>query len=305
MPTLSRCFAAALSLTILLALSAPLWAADKEDDLKYWGKLTDQESADAIEALRQHVTHTQEKLAKPDLKLYETDFILFATDLEPREAAKWYGLLDKMYARLLQMFDIPKDTNIWHGKVLVYVFQDQGDFQGYMRRIEKYDGLLQAAGVCFQQGPWVRIAFYRQPKEMEFASVLVHESVHGFVHRYRDPARVPNWVNEGLAEWISAELVPKSIAGSGWVPVAKEQMELRGDTAGMFDMWGGQWHYGAAYALTDFMIAKNKRGYVKFFDACKAGEDWREALETHYRVPLDKLVYAYGKFMKIRKPLKP
>ena len=62
----------------------------------------------------------------------------------------------------------------------------------------------------------VHIAFYRQPNDFDSAHVLVHESVHGFVHRYRSPLDIPSWANEGLAEAIATDMVPQpGMAQSG------------------------------------------------------------------------------------------
>src|SRR5687768_10061477 len=108
----------------------------------------------------------------------------------------------------LKMFALEKGLNIWRGKGLIFVFTQANDYRKFQVLMHRTDP-GQSAGMChsFNSGI-VHIAFYRQPDELTFAHVLVHESVHGFLHRYRKPSHVPSWANEGLAEVIAAELVP-------------------------------------------------------------------------------------------------
>lgn len=263
---------------------------------KVWGRLNDEQSAAAVEKLKQFARDAQVKIGHAGLRSFETDFFLFVTDLDAAEAQKWNRLLDKMYAQLCAMFAIPEGVNIWHGKALVFTFKSREDFARYEATVENYEAAPGVAGLCHQHGPIVRIAFYRQPRELEFARILVHESSHGFLHRYRSPQRIVSWVNEGLAEWIAHDMVPvPGRSGAELRAEVREELRRRGDTGGMFDREHiDGWHYGVAYTLTSFMIDQNKRGYVKFINALKDGKEWRAALEEEYGAPLEKLVAAYG-----------
>lgn len=273
---------------------------------KFWGRLTEEQSEAAIAELKAFAEEARKTIGMRELRAYESKYFLFCTDLDAKEAAQWYGLLDKMYDRLLAMFAIPKATNIWHGKALVFVFKDRSDFVSYEATVEEYQAAPSVAGLCHQVGPIVRIAFYRQPDEMEFAQVLVHESSHGFIHRYRSPEHIPSWVNEGLAEWIAYDLVPRSKPESYRIDAMKQRLNDRGDTGGMFEAGKIEpWQYDLAYTLTDFMIRQNRRGYIKFFNALKGGKAWDKALEEDYGAPVERLVAAYGQSLRLNTILKP
>src|SRR5690606_17365852 len=139
-----------------------------------------------------------------------TDYFLFYTDLDRREAERWGALLDRMYDRLCDLFGVARGTNIWRGKCLIFVFRDPQDYYRFEAQVHGQPG-DDTAGRCWQFGDGrVHITFYRQPHESRFAHVLVHEAVHGFLHRYRSPARIPSVWNEGLAEVIAGELVPRA-----------------------------------------------------------------------------------------------
>ena len=74
-----------------------------------------------------------------------------------------------MYARMSELFAVPKNENIWRGKELVLVFSREQDYLNFEM---KSHATMAAgtAGMCHQFGNGdVHIAFYRQPNDMDFA----------------------------------------------------------------------------------------------------------------------------------------
>jgi hypothetical protein len=145
----------------------------------------------------------------------------------------------------------------------------------------------------------VHIAFYRQNNELNFAHVLVHESVHGFLHRYRSPVHIPSWANEGLAETIASELVPDPRRQSFVPGLARAGLQQHhGDLEGLFTLPHiVAWQYPVAETLTVFMIKNGKKNYVDFINGIKDGLTWKQSLEQKYQVELPRLLDAYGKSM--------
>src|SRR4051794_21177718 len=189
-----------------------------------WGKLTDEEQADAIKELKAFADGTRKGKAG-ELRLLETKFFLFYTDLPPTEAENWAGLLDRMYARLAELFAVPKDVNVWRGKALVFVFSKADDSRTFQLESHHTDP-GKSAGMCHERSDgFVHIAFYRQPKDLDFAHVLVHESDRGFIHRYRGPVHIASWANEGLAEVIATELVPQPSESNRRTILAREYLQ--------------------------------------------------------------------------------
>jgi hypothetical protein len=271
---------------------------------KTWGTLTPERHKQAIEKLKAHAEEARTKYA-PNLKLLETDYFLFYSDLDARESRNWASLLDKMYARLCEMFAIPKGTNIWHGKALVFVFKEADDFRRF--EAEVYDVRNQwAAGLCHQFGSGeVHICFYRQADEHGFARILVHESVHGFIHRYRSPGRIANWVNEGLAEWIAYELVPQAGSKSVIRQSAASQLRTRPSLGGMLELDHIEpAHYVQTTAITDVLINDvSRKGYVSFVNAQKDGQTWAEAFDACFGVSIDKFLLVYAKSIGLTTPI--
>jgi hypothetical protein len=263
-----------------------------------WLKSTDAERQEQIKELQDFAAQTAVKLHRP-LRAQETKYFLFYSDLPPAEALKWGGLLDRMYDRLAELFAVPHGENIWRGKGLIFVFAKAEDYRQYELQMEGAEP-GNSAGITNAYGSgMVHIAFYRQENELNFAHVLVHESVHGFLHRYRSPKHIPSWANEGLAETIASELVPDPRRASFIPGLARAGLQSHhGNLEGFFTLPHiVAWQYPVAETLTIFMIKNGKRNYVDFINGMKDGLTWKESLEQRYKVELPRLVDAYGRSM--------
>lgn len=267
---------------------------------QFWGEQTDEQQAEAVKTLKAFADETQKTMGKK-LSLYETTYFLFYSDLPRQEAKNWSGLLDKMYAKLAQMFAIEKGVNVWRGKALVFIFSADADYRRFQIAMHQTDP-GESAGMCHSYGDgMVHIAFYRQPEELEFAHVLVHESVHGFLHRYKTPVDIPSWANEGLAEWIANALVPRPGRQRQRHSYATRALHQFGGLGSFFEASHLQgWQYPVAEMMTTFMIEKNKKNYIAFINGMKDGLSWDEALETKYKAPRDRLVAAFGQAIKVK-----
>lgn len=269
--------------------------ATQEDVLKkLWAPQTEAEQAASVAALKAFVAK-HPKLKDESLGLYETKYFLFYSDLKRDEAQKWAGLLDRMYDRLAELFAVPKGSNIWRGKCLIFVFAKPADYHAHELSTYGVDS-SKSAGMCHSYGNgFVHVAFYRQQLELKFAHVLVHESVHGFVHRYRSHVTVPNWANEGLAEVIAAELVPDKAGQKGRRFEATDGVRTNGGVGPTFysarNIEG--WQYPVAENLAAFMIAANKKGYVAFINGVKDGTPPEESLEKNFGADRDRMTAAY------------
>jgi hypothetical protein len=260
-----------------------------------WPRLDDAEQAKAVADLKDYAQTTAAELDFP-LRMFETNFFLFYSDLPELEAKKWAGLLDKMYERLSEMFGVQKGENIWRGKGLVFVFSKADAYRKYEREMLHTDP-TGTAGMCHSSpNGFVRIAFYRQKDELIFAHVLVHESVHGFIHRFRTPVLVPSWANEGLAETIATELVPQTGRRERVKNIARQWLKLHESRVGEFfslEHIEG-WQYPVAETLCAYMIQANKQKYVAFIRSLKEGVPWETALATEYGAKTDRLLQAFG-----------
>jgi hypothetical protein len=264
-----------------------------------WPELTDEQRAQATAAMERLVTRLLADAQSPaKLTLYETRYFLLYTDLSHTEAVRWQQVLDRMYARLAQLFGLPDGQNIWRGKAAILVFAQRPHFQEFEKKA--FQTKRDAGGWCHGMANGdVLITFFRGPSDAEFARVLVHESTHGFLHRYRGRPHIPSWLNEGLAEVMEYELVPG--AGVKQAADAAARVAVRRPNAlkAFFDKPIEFDQYPIARTLTEFMIRHNKSGYVGFINAIKDGQAWEPALKATYGVSRDDLIRAYGAEMGV------
>jgi hypothetical protein len=282
-----------------------------------WPPQTDEQRAKRVAELKTFAEDAAKKLNRP-LQLNETKYFLFFSDLPPHDARNWAGLLDRMYARLAELFAVQRETatttgsrpvrggsgdyvNVWDGKALVFVFQGADDYRRFQRVVHDTDA-GSSAGMCHCFGDGrVHIAFYRQADPLTFAHVLVHESVHGFVHRFRTPAVVPSWANEGLAEVIASELVPRPGRAREREMTAKAGLQGRAELGGMFEAKHIEpWQYPVAETLCAYMIRQSRANYVEFIAGIKDGLTWQQSLEQRYRAPRERLAGAYRQSLGLK-----
>jgi hypothetical protein len=267
---------------------------------QFWGEQTEEQQAASVAELKQFAAKTQEAMGK-EFRLNETKYFLFYSELAPKEAKNWAGVLDRMYGKLAEMFGVDPGLNIMRGKALVFVFLSRDDYVRFQRQMHNTDA-GSSDGMCHTYGNgYVHIAFYRQPDEIKFAHVLVHESVHGFIHRYKTPHDVPVWANEGLAEWIATQLVPRTGGAKQIYANTKMVLQRFGGAGGLLEARGLQgWQYPVAEMLTTFMIERNRKGYVAFVKAMKDGAEWKAALAEHYKLTPDQLMDEFGRAIGVR-----
>ncbi len=260
----------------------------------FWGTLTNEIMTSSTSTLLEEVRAARKSLSI-DLKVYQqSEYYLFVSDLPGSEAQRWLGLLDRLYHRMCDTFAVTRGTNVFRGKCLVYVFRREADYQRFHNVVSGIN-VAGTAGLCKSYGNGqVEITAYQQRDRNVLAHVLAHEVVHGFLHRYRSHPFVVSWINEGLAEFVAADLIglyrPREVRER----VARS-LTLRGGTSGMLsDAMIEGWQYPVAQALCDFMIAQDRGRYRDFVNAIKDGKPWRKALAEDYGVSQVRLLGAFG-----------
>jgi len=238
----------------------------------------------------------------PGTQLYETEHFLFTSNMPPAEVAPFVRYLDRMYEWMCELYGVKNDTRIWLGdKAPIFAFLTQEQFQAFEAKYFQtpVQGIY---GLCHQNTRGdVVIACYRGQNPHDFGQMLVHETSHGFIHRYKTKARLPNWVNEGMAELIGAEMVPRSdaVRKKEFVALAvvKQRRSLRGNffEAESLD----DWQYGIASNLNRFLLETNRASYVRFIEGLKEGLKWPQALEQAYGGTPDQMLAQYGQWIGV------
>ena len=166
---------------------------------RYWEPLTEDDHKKFMKKHRLFLKKTETELPHIQFRLVETNYFLFFTNLPANEVDGYITYLDAMYREMCKAFGLSPDKNIWCGKCVVVAFGRRQDFWLFESKLMDTFDTADVQGLCHQFGDGTVIfAGYKGDNDF-FGHVLVHETSHGFVHRYMTTARAPSWLNEGLS----------------------------------------------------------------------------------------------------------
>jgi hypothetical protein len=283
------------------------WLAKlKARDVEPWPEdETDQQHAEALAKSRKMADEVVSLF--PGTQVFETNHFLFVSNIPPQQVGPYIASLDKMYDWMCRLYGVPRDHKVWlGGKAPIFAFLAHEQFDAFEERFypdarESLHTLANVYGLShLQANGEVVISCYRGNDPNDFAQMLVHETSHGFIHRYKTKARLPNWVDEGMADLIGAEMVPASTAVKNREYKAILQLAQQRSLGGMLAaerIEVGQ--YGMASNLNRFLLQSNRQSYVRFIEAMKAGQKWEEALHDAYGSTPEELLAAYGRWINV------
>jgi hypothetical protein len=266
---------------------------------------SDETHAAALTKSREMVAEVTSLL--PGMQLYETEHFLFVSNIPPQQVVPYAAYLDKMHAWMSQLYGVRAGHKVWlGGKAPIFAFLERDQFDAFEERFfpdarESLRGLANIYGLChLSQSGEVVIACYRGDNPHDFAQMLVHETSHGFIHRYKTKAQLPNWVDEGMADLIGAEMVPTSQTVKTRELKAAAVLAQQRSLGGMLTSPRIEgWQYGAASSLNRFLLQSNRQSYVRFVEALKEGKKWDEALGDAYGSTPQHLLAQYGRWMGV------
>lgn len=259
-----------------------------------WPDLTASQLAEATAWLKQDVAE-KTRIADVELDLVETEHFLLYTDLSGAETRRWAGKLDEMYATLLRTLAMPADAELFNGKCVIFIFRLREDFVRFEREAMGVPNAERAAGLCHFRGPNVYVSFFRGRDAARFNSVLIHETVHAFMYRYRSPARLPTWADEGLADYVAGYLTPNSDEPRRHWQHVRDFLRTGGDPIEIMNQsyidgsWFTEDSYPVSHMLVRFMLKHRAPAFKEWIDAVKAGEDWNDSLASSFGVSREDL----------------
>ncbi len=260
-----------------------------------WKPLQASEHDEFMQRHRAFIQKTRETLTNVKFRLVETEYFLFLTNLESQEVDGLIIYLDAMYEELCIAFGIPPTQNVWCGKCVVIAFRSERDFLNFENALmnRRAEG---AQGICHSFGDG-RVVFAGFQGSNGFPNVIVHETSHGFLHRYISSARIPSWLNEGIADWIGNEIV-KSQRVPKRQQRAAEQVAAQGSLGDFFTAQPIRAEqYGIASAMVEILLrADGRKGKFKdFLDGIKQGEDPEQSLKESFGLTYLELGLLYAK----------
>ena len=117
-----------------------------------------------------------------------------------------------------------------------------------------------------------------------FAGTLVHEGTHAFLHRYRSTRSLPDWIDEGLADFVAeAVLQDRCTYGEAAEAVRREVVRGGYDIEQVFEKTDAR-HYAVAHSLVSFLIRRAEAAFIGLIDDIKSGAATVDALYRRYRL---------------------
>lgn len=266
----------------------------KAHGTKPWPVLSSAEHAAEVESLGRFVEEV--RAVFPGLAITETHEFLVASDIPAAQLAPYVASLDTMHDFLCDLYGIPRGEPLWKGKCLVVAFLREDDYVAFEGRFMQTD-TRGTHGMCHQRSDGrVVMACHRGNDAAAFAHMIVHETSHGFNHRWMSPEKLPNWLNEGIAEWVGARVVKNC----DQVPLKEAHalvaMRSEGDLGPAFFTAANiqPVQYGMASGLVKLLVSRDAKKFATLVRSIKEGMPAEEALQESFGGSLDDLVRAYG-----------
>lgn len=237
------------------------------------------------------------KTIAPSMHLVETKHFLIYNAGDPSDDGPFGAVAEKMYDALCKQFDVPADQNIFAGKLPIFIFSNNHD------QFIKFADLIDEANLPDNVGGYARndgrsycdLVLGPAKTKDWFLELLVHEGTHAFVFRYLSNRRIPRWTNEGLAELMAGTLVgDKTVAASRVRESTKQAVHDKADPTKSLLLMGSGYDYGIAQSFVQFLIAKDRKAFIKFITLLKDGKTEAEALKEAYNWTSEEMVRAWA-----------
>jgi hypothetical protein len=266
---------------------------------RIWEPISEADQAKYVAEEKAFLDKVKAHFTAIPLQLIETQYFLFMSDMPAAQLNPYLRQLDQMCESLGQAFGYQPGHNIWRGKAVVLAFVAKATFVEFERTF--MNGQVDTSrvqGLChgYANGR-VLVSAYRGESPEHFGSLLVHETSHGYMHRYKSTVDIPSWFNEGIADWIADIAVPSCETTKARQKQAVDQLRDQGSLGGDF-FTSDQiepWQYGVASSMVHLLVQANPAQFQLFFNGIKEGFTWEDSLVRAYGMTKADLISAYGR----------
>lgn len=276
-----------------------------------WPVLTDAERGAALATMREDAKRYS-AMAGVSVEPIETEYFILISELRPAETKELRKELDRMYAQVLGYLGVDPKVNLFWGKAVIFLFATEDRFKAveagaFRNPMVGRPGSGQVMGLCHMMKEKVFVNSWRCPDYALFGSVLIHETVHGIMHRYSTPARLPAWADEGFSDWVAAQFQTATVEQARRAQ-AMQYIRSGGNLVTVLDMnyRDGSWPgpnalgYAVGYAIVDAMMREDPRKFEAWLRKVKGGTPWEEALQDACGLSKPQLAANVARFFSTR-----
>jgi len=232
----------------------------------------------------------------PTMHLVETEHFLVFSAWNPANDAGLANLCERMYQKLSEQFSIPASESVWVGKCPIYLFWDPTHFARFIAEVDHAKALdanmAHANGYHASRGWFSYVVINgvsgfgitEDQARLKFYHVLVHEGTHAFLHRYISEKSMPLWVEEGLADYVAASLVPEAEVNRSYLHATRVALNRPETVQKVLEKKDDltPTEYGIAQSLIRFLVIQDRVAMIRFIQLIKQGKSETTALAEAY-----------------------
>jgi hypothetical protein len=248
------------------------------------------------------------RLLRVNLATVETDHFIIFTDWDSAEHQWLANQCEEAYRVVARNFDMDPKVNVFIGKLPAFMFKNQADFAAFAAEFDEFGAPRTVLGYFAGRGDgnghmamWkprvgagINGAANLADAERRWGRTLIHEFVHAYISRYRSNQRIPRWLDEGIAEVISEDVLPTPNY-SHWA----RQMALHNqDISLVFDDQNmpSVEYYPVMMTLVQMLAKEDRKAFISLFNDIKDGMEPEKALIKNFKVGYDGLQLAWDKY---------
>jgi len=251
----------------------------------------------ALVANQKKRVDTINRLLGTKLRMVETTHYLLLSDADPRVTSQFAGWAEALYRSLLEQFTLPALARVWDGKCVLILFGQRRHYEAYAKRFDGHQTVYAGAYFAVEKHGQDEPSLVHLCIPVEGSNarrlqeLFAHEGTHAFFELYRTPGRLPLWVHEGLAEYMTTVNDP-SLRPAKWAQ-AQRVARSRAPIHDVYEAPVGTeltlGQYGVAFTLVDFLLKAGRPKFKAFVDGLKDGKTADAALEAAYGFGLEEL----------------
>ncbi len=235
-----------------------------------------------------------------DLVLLETPHFLIWTDWAKAEHGALRALCEASYRTVASRFHLPTTAEVFAGKCPVFCMRSKQRFRQMATLLEDHvAGNAVGYTSCTDNGH-IHVVLRRQGGSAAgrnaFATNLVHETTHAFMHRFASSRQLPAWLNEGFAEFVAEDVLQDRCPNAETAAVVADALVAGNYEIAMVFSADGQLDarfYPLANSLVSFLIDRDADAFGRLIVEIKAGKPVAEAMANTFGWTLKELTEAW------------
>ncbi len=283
--------------------TAPPDDSQAEKGAKPWPAVSAEEQAAAMSGLRQRIDAAFQKHGVR-LRTKESEHFILYSVMGDADTKRVLGLLETTYSTMDSLLSFNAEGSLFLGKCVVFVFAERDAFVEFELDFFRNPRGKMAGGYCHYVGAFPMLNFYRGPDEQFFLRTLVHEATHAVMYRFRTPARLPAWANEGLADFIAGQIgTTSNHTSEAWQHAKSFAMQNKDPMTVVRQSYEqGTWpnddSYPLSHMMTRYLVKRDQSAYKAWIEDVKAGTDWEDAMASRFGSPPASVMAEFSKDMR-------